>query len=237
MENKQGILYLIPSVVAENTEKEVITPQVKEVCLHTKKYLVENIRTARRFISSLQLGITISDLEFFLLDKKTPEAELPGLLKPLLEGEDVGVISEAGCPGVADPGSAAVALAHKKGIRVIPLTGPSSILLALMASGFNGQSFAFHGYLPLKVPERIKAVKDLEREAQKGQTQIFMETPYRNNHLLSDILEHCNSNTLLCIASGVTGEQELIKTLPVSQWKKEKPDIHKIPSLFLFGKV
>jgi 16S rRNA (cytidine1402-2'-O)-methyltransferase len=237
MENTKGILYLIPSVIAENTEKQVITPQVKEVCLNTKVYLVENIRTARRFISSLELGLTISDLEFFLLDKKTPEAELPGLLKPLLNGEDVGVISEAGCPGVADPGSAAVAWAHKKGIRVVPLTGPSSILLALMASGFSGQSFAFHGYLPLKVPERIKAVKELEREAQKGQTQIFMETPYRNNHMLADILQHCNPGTLLCIAGGVTGEHELIKTLTVAQWRKGKPDIHKIPTLFLFGKV
>ena len=237
MENKKGILYLIPSVIAENTEKQVITPQIREICQYTKIYLAENIRTARRFISSLELGVTISDLEFFLLDKKTPETELPELLKPLLNGEDVGVISEAGCPGVADPGSAAVAFAHRKGIRVVPLTGPSSILLALMASGFSGQSFTFHGYLPLKVQERIKAVKELEREAQKGQTQIFMETPYRNIHLLSDILEHCRPATLLCIAGGVTGENELIRTLTIAQWRKEKPDLHKIPSLFLFGKV
>ena len=236
MEKAKGILYLIPSVIAENTEQQVITPQIKEICSHTKNYLVENIRTARRFISSLQLGITIEDLEFSVLEKKTPDAEVPELLSPLFRGQDVGIISEAGCPGVADPGARAVALAHKQGIQVVPLVGPSSILLALMASGFSGQSFAFHGYLPLKAPERGKAVKQLERETQGGQTQIFMETPYRNNQLLSDLLQNCQPNTLLCIARGVTGEAELIRTLTIAQWRKQKPDLHKIPTIFLLGK-
>lgn len=236
MKNTTGILYLIPSVIAENTEKQVLSPQVLEVCRNTKYYLAENIRTARRFISSLELGIAIPELEFSLFDKKTPEAEVPALLQPLLQGNDMGVMSEAGCPGVADPGARAVAWAHKNGIRVAPLVGPSSILLALMGSGFSGQSFVFHGYLPIKSGERVKALKQLEREAQGGQTQIFMETPYRNNHLLADLLQHCHANTQLCIASGITAEQEMVKTLPVAAWRRQQPDIHKIPTIFLLGR-
>lgn len=236
MKNTTGILYLIPSVIAENTEKQVLSPQVLEVCRNTKYYLAENIRTARRFISSLELGIAIPELEFSLFDKKTPEAEVSALLQPLLQGNDMGVMSEAGCPGVADPGARAVAWAHKNGIRVAPLVGPSSILLALMGSGFSGQSFVFHGYLPIKSGERVKALKQLEREAQGGQTQIFMETPYRNNHLLADLLQHCHANTQLCIASGITAEQEMVKTLPVAAWRRQQPDIHKIPTIFLLGR-
>lgn len=237
MEKAKGTLFLIPSVIAENTEKQVITPQVKEVCFHTKHYLVENIRTARRFISSLELGITISDLHFSVLEKKTPDAEVPELMQPLFRGQDIGVISEAGCPGVADPGARAVSLAHKQGIKVVPLVGPSSILLALMGSGFNGQSFAFHGYLPIKGPERMQGIKQLEREAQRGQTQIFMETPYRNNQLLDDLLQNCQPNTAICLARGVTGEGELIRTLTVAQWRNQKPDLHKIPTIFLMGRI
>jgi 16S rRNA (cytidine1402-2'-O)-methyltransferase len=236
MKNATGILYLIPSVIAENTEKQVLSPQMIDVCRHTKFYLAENIRTSRRFISSLGLGIDIPELDFSLLDKKTPEAEVPALLQPLLEGKDMGVLSEAGCPGVADPGARAVSWAHKKGIRVLPLVGPSSILLALMASGFSGQSFVFHGYLPIKSADRVKALKQLEREAHAGQTQIFMETPYRNHHLLEDLLQNCQPNTLLCIASGLTGEEELVKTMTVAGWRKQKPDLHKIPTIFLLGR-
>lgn len=236
MKNATGILYLVPSVIAEDTEKHVLSPQILEVCRNTKYYLAENIRTARRFISSLALGIAIPELEFSLFDKKTPDAEIPALLQPLLKGNDMGVISEAGCPGVADPGARAVAWAHKNNIRVAPLVGPSSILLALMGSGFSGQSFVFHGYLPIKSGERVKALKQLEREAQGGQTQIFMETPYRNNHLLTDLLQHCHGNTLLCVASGLTTEQELVKTLPVAGWRRQQPDIHKIPTIFLLGR-
>ena len=230
-----GVLFLIPSVIAENTEKQVLTPQIIEVCQHTKVFLAENIRTARRFISSLELGILIPELQFSVLDKNTPDKEVPELLQPILSGNDVGVISEAGCPGVADPGARAVAWAHKNGVRVVPLVGPSSILLALMASGFSGQQFTFHGYLPVKGPERVQAIKRLEREAQSGQTQIFMETPYRNNQLLADIVQHCQGGTALCIARGVTGEQEYIRTLSVASWEKEKIDLHKIPAIFLLG--
>lgn len=237
MKNATGILYLIPTVIAENTESQVLSPQVIEVCRHTKYYLAENIRTSRRFISSLELGIAIPELEFSLLDKKTPELEVPTLLQPLLQGKNMGLMSEAGCPGVADPGARAVAWAHRQGIRVVPLVGPSSILLALMASGFNGQSFVFHGYLPIKSADRVIALKQLEREAKGGQTQLFMETPYRNNHLLADLLQNCQPNALLCIASGLNSEQELIRTMTVAAWRKQQPDLHKIPTIFLLGKT
>lgn len=235
MKNAQGILYLIPSVIAENTEKEVLPPQLLEICKHTNYFLVENIRTARRFISSLGLGIAISELQFEVLDKKTPDNQVSGLLQPLLKGENVGILSEAGCPGVADPGARAVSWAHKNGVRVVPLVGPSSLLLALMGSGFSGQSFAFTGYLPVKGPEKVQAIRRLEKQALAGQTQLFMETPYRNNQLLADLLEHLQPNTKLCVASGLTGSQEFVRTLPVAAWKKNKPDIHKIPTIFLLG--
>jgi 16S rRNA (cytidine1402-2'-O)-methyltransferase len=235
MKNAKGILYLIPSVIAENTDKDVLSPQVLEVCKHTIYYLAENIRTARRFISSLGLGIAIPELEFSVLEKKTPDNEVPAMMQPLLQGRNIGILSEAGCPGVADPGAKAVAWAHKNGVKVVPLVGPSSILLALMGSGFSGQSFAFVGYLPVKGPEKVQAIRQLERQAQAGQTQLFMETPYRNNHLLADLLQHLQPNTKLCIASGLTGSEEFIRTLTVASWKKNKPDLNKIPTIFLLG--
>ncbi len=235
MKNTKGILYLIPSVIAENTEQNVLSPQVLEVCRHTIYYLAENIRTARRFISSLGLGIAIPELEFSLLEKKTPENEVPALMQPLLQGKNVGILSEAGCPGVADPGARAVAWAHKNGVQVVPLVGPSSILLALMGSGFSGQSFAFNGYLPVKGPEKVQAIRQLERQAQTGQTQLFMETPYRNNQLLADLLQQLQPNTKLCIASGLTGSGEFIRTFTVAAWRKNKPDLNKIPTIFLLG--
>ncbi|WP_017730007.1 SAM-dependent methyltransferase [Nafulsella turpanensis] len=237
MNKIKGKLFLIPSVIAENTAGTVLSGQVYEVCRNTTFYLAENIRTARRFISSLELGISIPELQFSLLDKKTPDAEVAALMQPLLQGKDVGVLSEAGCPGVADPGARAVAWAHKNGVQVVPLVGPSSILLALMASGMSGQHFAFHGYLPVKSPEKVQAIRQLEKQAQQGQTQIFMETPYRNNQLLSDLLQHCHPASSLCVASGVTGEGEFIRTLSVAEWKKQKVDLHKIPTIFLLGTV
>ena len=237
MNKTKGKLFLIPSVIAENTGDTVLSGQVYEICRNTTFYLAENIRTARRFISSLEIGISIPDLQFSVLDKKTPDGEVAALMQPLLEGHDVGVLSEAGCPGVADPGARAVAWAHKKGVQVVPLVGPSSILLALMASGMSGQSFAFHGYLPVKGPEKVQAIRQLEKQAQQGQTQIFMETPYRNNQLLADLLQCCHSGSMLCVASGITGENEIIKTLPVAEWKKQKIDLHKIPTIFLLGTV
>jgi 16S rRNA (cytidine1402-2'-O)-methyltransferase len=233
---KKGILYLIPSVLAEDTADKVITPQVKDVLRQTKHFAVENLRTARRYISSLKLGITIEELQMEILDKKTKTHQLSTILKPLLEGHDMGIISEAGCPGIADPGALAVDYAHQHNIQVVPLTGPSSMFLALMGSGFNGQSFAFHGYLPIDKKARAEAIRNLESEAGKlRRTQIFMETPFRNNQMFEDLKAHLSPATKLCIAKNITGKDELIQTRPISDWKKQKLDLHKIPTVFLIG--
>ncbi|KEO73409.1 SAM-dependent methyltransferase [Anditalea andensis] len=231
---KKGILYLIPSVLAEGTAEQVISPQIKEVVRHTKYYAVENLRTARRYISSLKLGIPIEELQMQVLDKKSKPDQMAALLSPLLEGHDLGIISEAGCPGIADPGALAAAFAHSKAIKTVPLTGPSSMFLALMASGFNGQSFAFHGYIPIDKKMRIDAIKKLENEsASHYRTQIFMETPFRNNHLFEDLKNTLHPSTKLCIAKNITGKDEFIVTKTVAEWKKTALDLHKIPTVFL----
>ncbi|MEX2591842.1 MAG: SAM-dependent methyltransferase [Anditalea sp.] len=234
----QGKLYLIPNVLAENTAQQVITPQVKEVIKNTSYYLVENLRTARRFISSLKLKITIEDLKMEVLDKKTKEHQMKQLMGPIFRGHDMGVISEAGCPGIADPGALAVAFAHQKGFQVIPLSGPSSMFLALMASGFNGQSFAFLGYIPIDKKARIEAIREIERDSLKyDRTQIFMETPFRNNHLFEDLKNSLHPNTKLCIAKNITGTDELIQSNTLAEWKKIKIDLHKVPTVFLIYAV
>jgi 16S rRNA (cytidine1402-2'-O)-methyltransferase len=231
---KLGKLYLIPTVLAENTAEKIISPEIREIVKNTGYYLVENVRTARRFISSLKTGITIDDLNFEILDKKTKPLELERMMQPLFSGQDVGVMSEAGCPGIADPGSAAVAYAHEKKIQVVPLTGPSAMFLALMGSGFNGQSFAFHGYLPIDKKDRINAIKQLEGEsARHNKTQIFMETPFRNNHLLEDLKSTLSPHTKLCIAKNLTGSDEFIQTKTISDWRNTKIDLHKIPVVFI----
>lgn len=228
-----GKLYLIPSEIAPDTSLLTVSQQTVLAIRDCNYFLVENIRTARRYISSLKLDIVIESLNFEVLDKKTKKQDLKELLKPVYLGSNVGVLSEAGCPGVADPGSMAVEYAHQNNIQVVPLVGPSSILLALMGSGFNGQSFAFHGYLPIDKKARISAIKKLEKDAAKlDQTQIFMDTPYRNQHLLDDLMSNCSNHALLSIARDITGENELIKTLTISQWKKEKIDLHKVPVIF-----
>ncbi|MES2733426.1 MAG: SAM-dependent methyltransferase [Bacteroidota bacterium] len=231
-----GKLYLIPTVLAPETASVVLSPQIKEVIGQTTYFFAENLRTARRCISDLQIGKSIQDLSFYLLDKDTPLAETRANLQIVLQGHDAGVLSEAGCPGVADPGAVAIALAHQLGITVVPLVGPSSILLALMSSGFSGQSFVFHGYLPIDKVERGKAIKSLEREARsKRQTQIFMETPFRNNQLLQDIVQQTQPDTQLCIACQLTASDEFIRTQSIKDWKKQLPDLHKKPTIFLFG--
>ena len=230
----KGKLYLIPNVLAENTAQQVISPQVKEVIRNTGHFLVEDLRTARRYISSLKLGITIEDLQMEILDKKTREHQVKELMRPILQGKDMGIISEAGCPGIADPGALAVAFAHQKGIQVIPLSGPSSMFLALMASGFNGQSFAFVGYIPIDKKARIEAIKQLESDSLRySRTQIFMETPFRNNHLLEDLKNALHPNTRLCIAKNLTDQHELIQSKTIAEWKKTKIDLHKVPTVFL----
>lgn len=233
--NDSGIsLYLIPTILAEGTQNDVLSPQINDAVKHLDVFFVENIRTARRFISSLKLGKVIDELTFIELNKDTPEAETVASLRNL--SKSAGVISEAGCPGVADPGAVAVRIAHELGMRVVPLVGPSSILLALMASGMSGQSFAFHGYLPIDKAQRKKALQNLERNArQYQQTQIFMETPFRNNQLLEAVVEACSPDVALCIAANVTAPDELIRTMPVGKWKTQRPDLHKIPAIFLIG--
>lgn len=228
-------LYLIPTTLAPNTAHQVLALQILEVVKQTNYYFVENIRTARRCISELKLGKVIDELVFFELDKDTTSDKVRSYFKQIPADASIGVMSEAGCPGVADPGAVAVQIAHEIGIRVCPLVGPSSILLGLMASGFSGQSFIFHGYLPIDKIERQKVLKNLEKSAQKLQTQIFMETPFRNNQFLEDILQTCQGNIKLCIASNVSAEDEFIQTKTISEWKKQKPDLHKKPTMFLMS--
>ena len=230
----KGKLFMIPTVLAENTAHWVISPQVKEVIANTKIFLVENPRSARRYISSLKLGITIEELQFEVLDKDTPPEQVSRLMMPLLNGADIGVISEAGCPGIADPGALAVAYAHQKGIQVVPISGPSSMFLALMGSGFSGQSFAFHGYLPIDKKERAVALKKLEQESvREKRAQLFMETPFRNNQLLADALAFLSPQTKLCIAKNLTAADELIQTKTIADWKNHPIDLHKVPTVFI----
>jgi len=230
--SKKGNLYLIPTVISDNTE--VIPVRVMNTIKELDYFLVENLRTARRYISSLRLGLTIEDLEFEILDKKTPNAEVNRLLSGLLKGKSIGILSESGCPGIADPGAVAVALAHELGVKVIPLVGPSSLTLALMASGFNGQRFAFQGYLPIDKKQLSSTIKKLEGESGKlNQTQIFIEAPYRNNQLLKSLIEHCNPYTKLCVARDITGKEEFIKSTTIREWKSINVDLHKRPTVFL----
>jgi 16S rRNA (cytidine1402-2'-O)-methyltransferase len=229
------MLYLIPTILAPDTSDSVLSPQIKEVISETDHFFVENLRTSRRFISELKLGKIIENLNFYEVDKDTSSEKILGYFKEIPTGKSIGVISEAGCPGVADPGAIAVKIAHQLGIKVVPLVGPSSILLGLMASGFSGQSFVFHGYLPIDKKDKIQKIKQLEVDSMKNQTQIFMETPFRNNQLLEDLLNVCQPNTNLCIASNVTSKEEFIQTKKISDWKKQKPDLHKIPTMFLIG--
>jgi len=236
-------LYLIP-IWLEEGNKNGLSQEIPMIIRQTKYFLVENLRTARRFISALKLDIIIDDLVLFQLDKKTTKAELENYFKqiPLKdqnnESTKIGIMSEAGCPGIADPGALAVEYAHQNNIEIVPLVGASSILLALMASGFNGQNFAFHGYLSIDTTKRQNEVRDLEAESQKlKRSQIFMETPYRNNSLLKDILKVLNPKTRLCIASNITSPNQFIHTKTVAEWKKEIPDLHKIPTIFVLYAV
>ncbi|MBC8111546.1 MAG: SAM-dependent methyltransferase [Verrucomicrobia bacterium] len=231
---KTGTLFLIPTTLAPDTAEYIISPQIKEIITKTDYFFAENIRTTRRFISELKLGKKIEDLHFFELNKDTSTDETEKNIDLLLNGHDIGLLSEAGSPGIADPGAVAVALAHQKNIPVMALAGPSAILMALMGSGMNGQSFVFHGYLPIEKTARLKMVLQLETDAyKKNQTQIFMETPFRNNQLLQEIIENCQSQTKLCLACNLTAQDELLKTKTISQWKTQMPDLHKKPTIFL----
>lgn len=230
-----GTLYLIPVPLAENAEKQSYTLFHQELINHIDEYVVENEKTARRFLKQAGLKIPQSELKIHDYGKHVREKiDYNRIFKSVIEGKDLGLMSEAGCPGVADPGADVVAEAHKRGIKVVPLVGPSSILLALMASGFSGQKFAFHGYLSIDKAERTKKIKDLEFQSQKEkQTQIFMETPFRNNALFDDLLKNCKPKTNICIACNMTAPDEQILTLSVSEWKNRKLELHKKPTIFL----
>jgi 16S rRNA (cytidine1402-2'-O)-methyltransferase len=231
----KGKLYLIPNTLGDSPVNQVIPAYNSELINSIHFYIVENVRTARRFLSKSGITTKIDDLQFFILNQHTSPEEFSQYLKPVLDGNNIGIISEAGCPAVADPGSEIVKMAHESDIEVVPLVGPSSIFLALMASGFNGQSFSFNGYLPIKQDERqSKIKKDEQRSKSENQTQIYIETPYRNNHLFDSLLATLGQETPLSIAADITLETEYIKTKTVNQWKKQKPDLNKRPTIFLF---
>lgn len=228
-------LYLIPVTLGDTPLESVLPAYNKEIILGIKHFIVEDLRSARRFLKKVDREIDIDTLTFFTLNKHTSPGELSEYLKPLIAGNSVGIISEAGCPAIADPGADIVAIAQQKGLKVIPLVGPSSILLSVMGSGFNGQSFAFHGYLPIDSGERIKKLKSLEQRVYaEDQTQLFIETPYRNLKMVEDILNNCRPQTKLCIAANLTTADEYIKTKSVKEWKSKKlPELSKIPCIFL----
>lgn len=231
-------LYLIPVLLGDTTVESVLPSYNKSVILGIRHFIVEDIRSARRFLKKVDRDIDIDALSFVTLNKHTMPDEISDYLKPLIAGQSMGVISEAGCPAIADPGADVVAIAQRKGLKVVPLVGPSSIILSVMASGFNGQSFAFHGYLPIEAGERTRKLKLLEsRVYNEHQTQLFIETPYRNGKMIEDILRDCRPQTKLCIAAGITCADEYIRTKTVKEWKGEKiPDLSKTPCIFLLYK-
>lgn len=233
----KGNIYLIPNFLGESSTEKSFPQENVTLIRRIKHFIVEDIRTVRRFLKKVDKGINIDELTFFVLDKHTRPEDIPSFLKPAENGNDMGIISEAGCPGVADPGADVVAIAHNKGLKVIPLVGPSSILMAMMASGMNGQNFAFSGYLPVEKSSNIKAIKHLEdRAIREKQTQIFIETPFRNMKMLDDLLFALRPSTRLCIACNVTCDDEYIVTKSVAQWRNSKlPDINKKPTIFLIG--
>ncbi len=236
--NTKGKLYLIPITLGESNPDDVLPQTVKRAVELIDCYIVENEKTARKFIKSIVPEKVQASLQLSTLNKHTEIAEHNQMIQPCLEGINVGVMSEAGCPGVADPGAAIVKLAHEKGIQVIPLVGPSSILLAMMGSGMNGQSFAFNGYLPIDKSEKKAALKNFEKLSNdKNQSQLFIETPYRNNKLIEDLLQTLHPNTHLCIAADITLPTEYIKTMRIADWKKAKIDLHNRPTIFIVHKL
>ncbi len=237
MNTEQGNLYLIPTRLGENAPLEVLPISIKKIIEKVDYYIVENEKTARRFIKLISSGKSQQALKIEILNKFTNENELSSFLNPCLEGKNIGLLSEAGCPGIADPGSDIVSIAHQKDIKVIPLVGPSSILLALISSGMNGQSFTFNGYIPIEKGERKMYLKKLERLSfENNQSQLFIETPYRNNKMLEDICITLHKNTRVCIACDITLSTEYIKTKTVEEWKNTNVDLHKRPAIFIIHK-
>lgn len=229
-------LYLIPVTLGDTPLEQVLPGYNHDIIVGLKYFVVEEVRTARRFLKKVDKDINIDELTFFPMGKHADEQQYASYLQPLKEGHAIGVISEAGCPAVADPGAAIVAIAQQRGYRVVPLVGPSSMILAVMASGLNGQSFAFNGYLPIDNNDRMKRLHQLElRAQQEHQTQLFIETPYRNQKMFETLLTALHDRTRLCIAAGITTQDEWIHTHTVAEWKRKKlPDLSKVPAIFLF---
>ncbi len=221
----KGRLYLIPVTLGGNDYSAVIPEKVISITRQLRYFIVEDVRSARRFLRLIDKSFPIDESGFFELNEHTPEDSISQFLEPLINGSDMGLMSEAGLPGIADPGSLLVALAHRRKISVVPLSGPSSIILALIASGLNGQNFTFHGYLPVKPNERASRIKEIEKKAHEGYAQIFMETPYRNSRMLETILSVCSNDTLLCIAADISLPAESVRTMKISEWKADKPDL------------
>lgn len=233
-----GKLYLIPTTLGDVDPMDVLPQTVKRTIDFIDDYIVENDKTARKFIKSIHPEKVQASLRMSHLNKHTEPSEYAAMIQPCLVGKNVGLMSEAGCPGVADPGAVIVKIAHEKGIQIVPLVGPSSILLAMMGSGMNGQNFAFNGYLPIEKGEKKSALKNLEKLSQdKNQSQIFIETPYRNNKMFEDILQALQPNTYLCVAADITLPTEFIKTLRVQDWKKATVDLHNRPAIFIIHKM
>lgn len=230
-------LYLLPVTLGDTPPADVLPARNFAVISGIRHFIVENVRTARRFLRQVDARFDIDGSQFFELNKHTSSEDIAGFLRPLEDGAPMGVISEAGCPAVADPGADVVAIAQRKGFKVVPLVGPSSIILSVMASGFNGQSFAFHGYLPIKPDERARCLRRLEQRVYaEDETQLFIETPYRNGKMVEDILANCRPQTKLCIAANLTCEDEYVRTRTVREWRGKVPDLSKIPCIFLLYK-
>ena len=231
-------IYLIPTTLGDSPVENVIPQYIVDIINQTNYYIVENVKTARRYLIKAGIQTKIDDLTFYELNKHTSPKNYESYLNPIKENHNIGIISEAGTPGVADPGADIVSIAHRENIPVVPLVGPSSILLSVMASGLNGQNFAFVGYIPVKKHERTKKIKMLEKRSKlENQTQLFIETPYRNQQLLNDIISCCNPETMLCIAADITLNSEFIKTKKIRDWRKELPDLKKRPSIFLIHQL
>jgi len=237
MSTKKGSVFLIPSTLGETEPEQVLPSYNIELLQHLDVFIVEEIRTARRFLRKCGYKKDFETVTFHILNEHTPENDVISFLAQAQSGIDTGLLSEAGCPAIADPGSMVVKLAHELRIKVVPLSGPSSIIMSLMASGFNGQSFTFHGYLPVKEPDRIKKIREIERDLLRtGHTHIFIEAPYRNKHMIDSILLSCGNDTMLCIAANISLADEYIYTASIGQWKKMNPDPGKKPAVFLLSR-
>lgn len=235
---KKGQILMIPVLLGGENANDVIPSEVTNRTAQLRYFIVENIKTARRFLRKIDRSFPIDDSTFFILNKKTDASEVARFLKPALAGNDIGVMSEAGCPGVADPGASVVSIAHSKGIKVNPLVGPSSILLTVMGSGFSGQNFAFHGYLPKERKDRIRTLRDYEGDTKRnGSTNLFMDTPFRNMNVLEDLLNELSDETQLCIACNLTLPDENIQSMSIAQWRDHAFDLSKKPTMFAIGKV